>query len=435
MARAHPSLALLALAVAACSTPMVTVKTTPTTARIVTLKTPDDTVVLGTGSATIEVKGDAPIPVVVVADGWMPVRVNVTKANATGTALNVPLKTRVVQLTVLPFGAALKVNEMQRSPASGPLLIDQGKQVHVEATLAGFRSIVRDYFNLPDKELPPVRETLELTERAVLVSANSESASIYADGKLVGTSGRGEVIIPKNTCITVRAELVGFVPATKQLCQRDGMAPPNLDERLVLVERLSKVIAAPPSAEIYLEGRKVAVGEYSVSIRPDDCVQIRVTAPAFIPKTQSLCNKRNFDPPKPEETLRLDPDDSWQLTYQSDQANKDFTVEVGLKRDPDEVWRTLSQVVTSQFDVLETTDKNTGYLRTGWNVRRTPNWTYRTRMIVKLANSSPLKYTVKLVSEQAFGDVRIQDDERFEPRDRILLQYKDLINEIQSRLR
>ena len=434
MTPARFSIAFIVLALAACSTPIVSVRTTPTTARIVTLKSADDTVVLGTGSATIEVKGDAPIPVIVVADGYQPVRVNVTAANA-GTPLVIPLKTRVVYLTVLPFGAVLKVNEMQRSPASGPLAVEQGKQVHVEATLAGFKSILRDYFNLPDKELPPIRETLELTERAVIVSANSESASIFVDGKLVGTNGRGEVVIPKNSCVTVRAELPGFVPTAKQLCQRDGMAQAGLDERLTLSDRLSKVVVAPPSAEIYLEGRKVAVGEYSVSIRQDDCVQIRVTAPAFIPKTQALCNKRNYDPPKPEETLRLDPDDSWQLTYQSDQANKDFTVEVGTKRNPDEVWRTLSQVVTSQFDVVETTDKNTGYLRTGWNVRRTPNWTYRTRLIVKLADSNPLKYTVKLVSEQAFGDVRIQDDEKFEPRDRILLQYKDLINEIQSRLR
>jgi hypothetical protein len=414
---------------------MATITTTPATARIVSLRTQDDTVVLGTGTATFPLKGDAPVPIVVIAEGYVPVRVNVTKENTNGTPMKVPLKTRVVQLTVLPFGAGLKVNESPRTPASGPVLIDQGKQVHVEATLAGFKSVVRDYFNLPDKELPPIRETLELTERAVIVSANSESASIYADGKLVGTNGRGEVLIPKGTCITVRAELPGFVPSTKQLCQRDGMAPPGLDERLTLVDRLSKVTVSPPSADIYLEGRKVGVGEYSVSIRQDDCVQLRVVAPAFIPKTQALCNKRNYDPPKAEETLRLEPDDSWQLTYQSDQANKDFTIEVGLKRNADDVWKTLTQVITSQFDVLETTDKATGYLRTGWNVRRTPNWTYRTRMIVKLADSNPLKYTVKLVSEQAFGDVRIQDDEKFEPRDRILLQYKDLINEIQSRLR
>ncbi len=435
MVRVLSLLALPVLAVVACSTPVVNVRTTPTTARIVTLKTPDDTVLLGTGSATIEVKGDASVPVLVVAEGYLPVRMNVTAAHATGTPLTIPLKTRVVHVTVLPFGAALKVNDMQRSPSSGPVAVEQGKQVHLEATLPGFKSIVRDYFNLPDKELPPIRETFELTERTVIVNANSESASIFADGKLVGTNGRGEVVIPRNSCITVRAELPGFVPAAKQLCQRDGMAPPRLDEPLVLVDRLSRVIVSPPGAEIYLEGRKVAVGEYSVSIRQDDCVQIRVTSAAFIPKTQALCNKRNYDPPKPEETLRLEPDDSWQLTYQSDQANKDFTVEVGTKRNPDEVWRTLSQVVTSQFDVVETTDKNTGYLRTGWNVRRTPNWTYRTRLIVKLADSNPLKYTVKLVSEQAFGDVRIQDDERFEPRDRILLQYKDLMNEIQSRLR
>jgi hypothetical protein len=347
----------------------------------------------------------------------------------------IPLKTRVVQLTVLPFGATLSVNKMPRATASGPVLIDEGKQVHVEASMPGFKSIERDYFNLPDKELSPIRETLELTDRVAMVNANDENASIFADGKLVGQAGHAEVVIPKGACVNVRVEVSGFVPVPRQFCHREGVEPPRPVESFVFKERLTRVTVVPATADIMVDGRRVASGEYAVTVREEDCVQVLVTAPSFIPDKRVLCHRRNTAPPPAELPIRLEADDSWGLTYQSDQANKDFTIEVGAKRDPDDAWKTLSQVVTTYFDVLETTDKSTGYMRTGWNIRRTPRWTYRTRLIVKLADSSPLKYTVKVVSEQAYGDVKIQDDEQFQPRDRILLQYKDLINEVQTRLR
>jgi hypothetical protein len=423
-----------ALALTACSPHVVPVRTMPATARIVTVGANSDTTVLGTGSASITVK-EFPIPIAVVADGYVPARTTVGKTNPSGQLLMIPLKTRVVQLTVLPFGATLSVNNTPRSPANGPLIVEEGKQVHIEASMPGYKSIARDYFNLPDKELPPVRETLELTDRTVMVNVNDEGASIFSDGKLVGQNGHGEVIIPKNSCVSVRVELAGFVPGTRQLCQRDGIAPPRAVEQFVLKDRQARITTVPANADIMVDGRRVGAGDYSVQVREDDCVHVEVTAAAFIPDRRQLCNRRNIAPPAAELPIRLDADDSWALTYQSDQANKDFTVEVGAKRDPDLAWKTLSQVVTTYFDVLETTDKSTGYMRTGWNIRRTTRWTYRTRLIVKLADSNPLKYTVKLVSEQAYGDVKIQDDEQFVPRDRILLQYKDLVNEVQSRLK
>jgi hypothetical protein len=432
----HRNLVLSAVALcsAACVTHVVPVRTTPATARVVSVGSGGDTVVLGTGAASIIVK-DLPIPIAVVADGYVPVRATISKTNPNGQVVMIPLKTRVVQLTVLPFGATLSVNKIPRSPASGPLFIDEGKQVHIEASMPGFKSIERDYFNLPDKELSPVRETLELVDRVVMVNANDEAASIYADGKLVGQSGHGEVVIGKNACVNVRVDIAGFVPASRQFCQREGVAPPRPVETFVLKERLSHVTAVPATADIMVDSRRVAAGEYPVTIREDDCVQVEISAASYIPDKRQLCNRRNIAPPPADLAIRLEADDSWPLTYQSDQANKDFTVEVGVKRDPDLAWKTLSQVVTTYFDVLETTDKSTGYMRTGWNIRRTPRWTYRTRIIVKLADSNPLKYTVKLVSEQAYGEVKLQDDELFQPRDRILLQYKDLINEVQTRLR
>ena len=87
-------------------------------------------------------------------------------------------------------------------------------------------------------------------------------------------------------------------------------------------------------------------------------------------------------------------------------------------------------------DVIEVTDQATGYLRTGWNVwQRNGGRVIRTRVIVKQSSTTPLKYSIKLQSEYAPPGTSIKDDERFQPWDRILLTYKDLINEAQSRLR
>jgi hypothetical protein len=55
---------------------------------------------------------------------------------------------------------------------------------------------------------------------------------------------------------------------------------------------------------------------------------------------------------------------------------------------------------------------------------------------VKLGDTSPLKYIVKIASEQSgFAKTSVKDDDAFEEWDRILNSYKDIINELQARLR
>ena len=61
---------------------------------------------------------------------------------------------------------------------------------------------------------------------------------------------------------------------------------------------------------------------------------------------------------------------------------------------------------------------------------------FRTRVIVKLGSTSPLKYVVKVASERADDpNVSVKDDEQFGEWDRVLKSYKDIINELQARLR
>ena len=129
-------------------------------------------------------------------------------------------------------------------------------------------------------------------------------------------------------------------------------------------------------------------------------------------------------------------DEAFEASEKSDQANVNFTIEVNAAKTPDDAWKLISQIVLGKFDVLEITDKDTGYMRTSWVVTNFSDNTVRTRVIVKLGDTAPLKYVVKLVSEQS-GEPRtsVKDDEKFGEWDRLLKGYKDIITEMQARLR
>lgn len=90
----------------------------------------------------------------------------------------------------------------------------------------------------------------------------------------------------------------------------------------------------------------------------------------------------------------------------------------------------------SEFDVLEVTDKETGYIRTAWEVQSfNGESTIRTRVIVKMADSNPLKYMIKIASERADKVVSVKDDQEFEEWNRILKRYQYIIEEAQARLK
>jgi hypothetical protein len=129
----------------------------------------------------------------------------------------------------------------------------------------------------------------------------------------------------------------------------------------------------------------------------------------------------------------MEKDDSYDASEATDIANLD--IEVKTKKSEIDAWKLLSQIITTYFDVIEVTDRETGYLRTSWVVQTFKQRTIRTRMIVKLGSTDPLTYKVKLVSEQANSpQMSVKNDEYFKEWDRVLRKYKEVIYEIQTRL-
>ena len=112
-----------------------------------------------------------------------------------------------------------------------------------------------------------------------------------------------------------------------------------------------------------------------------------------------------------------------------------FSITINDRLTEDQAWKTMSQIIMNKFDLLELADRNTGYMRTAFNLSYFKGNTVRTRIIVKSGSTDPLRYVVKIVSE-ASGAARTKanEDEKFKKWPRILKTYDGIIDELQARL-
>jgi hypothetical protein len=209
---------------------------------------------------------------------------------------------------------------------------------------------------------------------------------------------------------------------------------PPISDNIVLKDRQISIRTTPADASIKVDGRIMGNGEYRARIPYNQCVEVIVEKSGYVSTSKNYCNEDNVQPPPPADHIILPLDEAFTSSVQSDQANLNFTIETS--KPEQDAWKILSQITMNYFDNIELSDRETGYLRTSWNVNNFKDNTIRTRIIVKQADIAPLKYTIKLVSEYS-GKARtsVKEDQLFLPWDRILNTYKDVISEFQSRLR
>jgi hypothetical protein len=133
--------------------------------------------------------------------------------------------------------------------------------------------------------------------------------------------------------------------------------------------------------------------------------------------------------------IMTEKDDAEEASIKADQANVDFSVEVNKKYDLLQAWKLTTQIVTDYFDDIEVSDRETSYLRTAWSVRSFQQKTIRSRLIIKLGNSDPLTFKIKLVSEYSkISGASVKSDEQFIEWDRILRKYQNIIGDFSARL-
>ena len=198
-------------------------------------------------------------------------------------------------------------------------------------------------------------------------------------------------------------------------------------------KKVVRLGVSEPDAKIFVDGKLMGSGQLEIVVLSYSCVNVKIEKVGYLTENITFCYKPNYSPPPKTYYVEMKKDDAFDATEATDMANID--IEIKTNKPEAEAWKLISQIVTSYFDVIEVTSRETGYLRTSWVVQTFKQNTIRTRVIIKLGNSDPLSYKVKLISEQSGQpQTSVKSDELFKEWDRVLRKYKEIINEIQTRL-
>lgn len=183
--------------------------------------------------------------------------------------------------------------------------------------------------------------------------------------------------------------------------------------------------------KMYVDGKLVGSATVQLKLEPYSKVNIRVEKVGFITAERNYINDDRNDFPSAD-YIKLEKDDAYENSLVTDLANRD--IDIKTTHNEDESWKLISRIITNNFDVIQVTDKATGYLCTAWVVKNFRSATIRTRLIVKTASTDPLAYKAKLVSEIAPANTSSNADESFRPWDRLLRSFENAIPDLQSRL-
>jgi hypothetical protein len=411
----------------------------PATATLYRVKAQDNSLIpLGVGAARFKLEKNDPNTVVVRQDGFREVRRTFSRdTDYKDKRFVLFLNRRVVDVSSLPYDAVIHVNGEARGQRQLQVEVEEGSSATVELRKAGFAPVKRVYqWQKGSAEYPPASERLELTERRVsLVTAPAGTEVFLGENKL--GDGFADVDVPRGGCTAVTIRKSGWATTERQYCNKEGLPDPPVSDRVALSGRVVNV-NAPSNARIFVNGKQAGGGSFPVKVPEGGCVRVRVDQPGYVSWDQEYCAQPNAPEPPLEQAVELVADESWAASIASDQANVNITVEVSPKLTENQAWKLLSSIVLGSFDVLENSDSQTGYLRTAWQVKswESTGVVIRTRIIVKRQSDSPLRYVVKIASEHN-KDTRLsaKEDENFYEWDRLLNTYKDVISEMQARLK
>lgn len=423
------------LSLSALADRKITLSVSPAQASIFEIGADGKEKLLGVGNAVVRVDKDLPSKIVVRLEGYKPVFK--TYVNAKNVDLpkedRITLEDRLVKVTGQPYDARVFVNGVDQGSNIATVEVRKDNSTTVEVRKSGFYTKTRTYFNRQGMDIPPMDDFINLTDRALFVKTTPADVGVVVNGKRIG-EGNTEIVIPLQSCVTVEFVKDGFVTVEKQYCAKDGQPMPPISENIVLKDRQISIRTTPADASIKVDGRIMGNGEYRARIPYNQCVEVIVEKSGYVTISKNYCNEDNVQPPPPADHIILPLDEAFTSSVQSDQANLNFTIETS--KPEQDAWKILSQITMNYFDNIELSDRETGYLRTSWNVNNFKDNTIRTRIIVKQADIAPLKYTIKLVSEYSGkAKTSVKEDQLFFPWDRILNTYKDVISEFQSRLR
>lgn len=184
-------------------------------------------------------------------------------------------------------------------------------------------------------------------------------------------------------------------------------------------------------AKIFVNGTMIGATSTEIKVPAYSTVNVKVEKVGYITEERNFVNDDQHEIPK-SYFIKLEADDAFENSFTTDIANHDIDIKTPQKED--EAWKLINRIITNSFDVIQVTDKATGYMCTAWVVKNFRAGTIRTRLIIKTGNSDPLVYKAKLVSERGPAGISANQDENFKPWDRVLRTFENVIPDLQSRL-
>lgn len=283
--------------------------------------------------------------------------------------------------------------------------------------------------------------TLNTSAQKVNITTSPATAKIYVDGRLRGT-GSYTVGVGKKNCVTVEVKEEGYMSEVRTYCNKRGYDdPPNVDyiqlkpDEALLPASIS-ITSTPQTAKIFVNGVEMGAGAYQLSVPYNECLTVEVKEEGFVQESRTYCKRKGQGQPPKSDYFKLQPDESYTSSIQSDIANKELILNVKPDRTKDEAWKIIVATILGKFDVLEMNDEKSGYLRTSWIGVTFKANTVRMRVIVKMSTESPLSYKIKFVSENSGrSGTPFSADEQFAAFGRILKTYDGFLDEITTKLK
>ena len=189
-------------------------------------------------------------------------------------------------------------------------------------------------------------------------------------------------------------------------------------------------ISTEAGSNMFVDGNQVT-SPAKIKIPKHATVNVRVEKVGFVTEIRNYENNGVNIIPKTD-YIQLTKDEAYENSFVTNLANQD--IDIRPSKGADDTWILLNRVVTGTFDVIAIMDKSTGYMATAWSAKSFNSGVVRTRLIIKTANTSPLEYKAKLVSEIAPPGTSVNSDESFRRWDRVLRTYENVIPDLQSRL-
>ncbi|MEI8073609.1 MAG: PEGA domain-containing protein [Bacteroidota bacterium] len=411
----------------------------------------------GVGSVIFKLDKEKPVTVEVRKPGFISEKKTFLRDKNGEPRATIELTQRLVQINASPADAMILVNgaEFGRSPQA--VSIPKGVSITIDIKKPGFVTQSKTLYNKQGEEVPEITYLFKLEDRIVSIKADPQDANILVDGKKRG-EGTAQVIIPKDKCVVVRVEKQSFISNEVTYCNKELENAPPLTDVIRLKDRSIQINAMPEDARIFVDGKEVAKGNYSMKLNAGKCSEVLVLKSGFVGVKTNLCNQSDATPPEGEYAIQLKQDEAYLQSEQSSIANKNFNLIIENSTiTPQDAWKKLVSIIQSYFDEIETVDYSTSYLKTNWvgktfNVGSDFKSMIRTRVIITYGGEAN-KYNIKILSEitkpesncarsandynngSKSASLTATNDECFESVDRILRKYSDLISEIQRRFK